>query len=357
MKAVIAGMAVALGAVMSAWAGSPSEAAAIRKDYQQGMQTWNLRLKAANDEASQRAVWSLRPDAGASAKKMWACIQGSLEDDWTLEPAAWLLRMSPELTVESEGSRKPLLAAEVEQIRTAVEKHHLRSPKLSPMCLGLVAIQDPRSMALLEKIESAHPDPKIQGTAALGMAMLLRNLSDEPEVLKRRLTLLRKAIIESADVELDGATVAKVAEDELYLIRYLTKGRVAPQLIGSDVDGKALKLGDFRGKVVVLTFWNSGGEQAQQLADWANTMQKKYAGKAVAMLGVNHDTTATLRDLQKSGKVTWTNFSDPQNELAKVYRVGGFPLVYVLDKEGKIRFSGAPGSFVELTVDALLSGG
>lgn len=343
--------------VVSAWAGSPSEAAAIRKDYQQSMQIWSLRVKTAENEAAQRAALELRPDSASYAKKMWACLQPSLSEDWTLEPAAWLMRMSKDLTVEADGMRRSLLAGEIEQIRSAVEKYHLRSPKLAPMCFGLVAVQDPRSVALLEKIESSHPDPKIQGTAALGVAMLLRNLSDEPEVLKRRLTLLRKAIIESADVEVDEVSVAKVAEDELYLIRYLTKGREAPPLTGTDVDGRPLKLADFRGKVVVLTFWTRESDQSQQLADWLNTMQKKYTGKAVVLLGVNHDATATLRELQKSGTVTWPNFSDPKNELAKVYRVGGFPLVYVLDREGKIRFSGAPGSFIELTVDALLSGG
>lgn len=342
--------------MVTAWAGGAADAAAIRKDYQNSMRLWSLRIKAANDEASQRAAWDLRPDEAGYARKMWSCLQPSLSEDWTLEPAAWLLRISPNLTTQADGARKSLLAGEVEQIRAAVEKYHMKSPKLAPMCFGLVSIQDPRSMALLEKIEFGHPDPKIQGTAALGVAMLLRNLSDEQDVLKRRLTLLRKAIINSSDVEFEGASVAKFAEDELYLIQYLTKGREAPQLTGTDANGKPLKLGDFRGKVVVLMFWNNGGEQAQQLLDWAGGMRKKYDGKAIALLGVNHDATAALRDLQKSGKVTWPNFSDPLNELAAVYRVGGFPLVYVLDREGKIRFSGAPGSFVELTVDALLSG-
>jgi hypothetical protein len=37
------------------------------------------------------------------------------------------------------------------------------------------------------------------------------------------------------------------------------------------------------------------------------------------------------------------------------YRVGSWPLAYVLDGERKIHYAGAPGSFVELTAEALLA--
>jgi hypothetical protein len=34
-------------------------------------------------------------------------------------------------------------------------------------------------------------------------------------------------------------------------------GSTAPELAGNDLDGKPLRLSDFRGKVVVLDFWSS----------------------------------------------------------------------------------------------------
>lgn len=36
---------------------------------------------------------------------------------------------------------------------------------------------------------------------------------------------------------------------------HLAVGRVAPEIDGEDVDGKPLKLSDYRGKVVLLDFW------------------------------------------------------------------------------------------------------
>jgi hypothetical protein len=70
---------------------------------------------------------------------------------------------------------------------------------------------------------------------------------------------------------------------------------------------------------------------------------------------VNNDPAAKLRSLQADNTVTWANFSDPENKLAKEYRVGSWPLAYVLDGERKIHYAGAPGSFVELTAEALLA--
>src|SRR5690606_19081812 len=102
------------------------------------------------------------------------------------------------------------------------------------VCFGIAATQDPQALALLQKIEAENPDEGVQGVAALGQAVLLRGLGDEPEVLKKRLTLLRKAIINSASLELDGVSVAKIAEDELYIILHLTKDRQAPDLNGVD---------------------------------------------------------------------------------------------------------------------------
>jgi hypothetical protein len=36
---------------------------------------------------------------------------------------------------------------------------------------------------------------------------------------------------------------------------FLATGRQAPEIEGEDIDGVPFKLSDYRGKVVVLTFW------------------------------------------------------------------------------------------------------
>jgi peroxiredoxin len=208
---------------------------------------------------------------------------------------------------------------------------------------------------LLEKIQSGNPDSKTQGVAAFGAALQLKTLGDDGEIMRKRLTFLRKAIIQSSDVELNGVTVAKLAEDELYIIRFLSKGRVAPDLVGEDSAMRPLSLSANKGKVVILLFWNSNLADARRVIEITAATEAKFKGRPLVVIGVNNDPAAKLRSLQADNTVTWANFSDPENKLAKEYRVCVWPLVYVLDGDRKIHYAGAPGSFVELTAEALLA--
>ena len=329
----------------------------IQKTYQLQIDTWTLEMRIATTPAERTKAWSSRPDATPAAREMWSAIGTSLDQDWILEPAAWFLQNTPGLLAkDAAGLPKPIFSKENEAIRKAIEKFHLSSPKLGPVCSALAVSQDPRSLAILERIQGSHPDPRIQGIAALGAAMQLKALGDDEEIMRKRLTYLRKAIIQSSDAEVSGTAVAKLAEDELYIIRFLTKGRVAPDLAGVDSGGKALSLAANQGKVIVLLFWNSNVADAQRVVEITTAMAAKFKDKPFAVMGVNNDTTEKLRALQADGTVPWTNFSDPENLLASTYRVGTRPLVYVLDDQRKIHYTGAPGSFAELTAAALLEG-
>ena len=49
--------------------------------------------------------------------------------------------------------------------------------------------------------------------------------------------------------------MAERVQTELYEIRFLSIGKKAPDIEGDDQDGKHFKLSDYRGKVVLLYFW------------------------------------------------------------------------------------------------------
>jgi peroxiredoxin len=335
---------------------SPSEAQAIQKSYQAAMDKWAQELRIATTADERAKIWNDRPNVVNYAKNMWAAIGSSLDQDWTLGPAAWFLRTTGALfATDAQGVSALVFAKENEAIRQAVESDHLKNPKLIPMCSALAVSPNPRSLAILEKIQGNHPDPKTQGVAALGAALQLKSLGDDGEIMRKRLTYLRKAIIQSSDIELDGSTVAKIAEDELHVIRYLTKGRIAPDLVGVDSAGRPLSLAANQGKIIILLFWNSNMQDAKQVMDITNSLVTKFKGRPLVVLGVNNDPETALRALEANDTVTWQNFSDPDNKLAREYRIGSWPTVFVLDGQRKIHYSGAPGSFAELTAEALLA--
>jgi peroxiredoxin len=354
---------------------TPAAAERVEKNHKQAIDQWLLEVQAASTPDARTKAWGKRPDPATFAKEMWASISPALSEEWTLDPAAWFLSITSNIrTTLPNGSSSPAFTEEINALRSAIETHHMRSTKLPPVCLALASRDDPQSLALLEKIHTSHAVKKVQGVAALALAMRLKSLGDDAGLMSKRLTLLRQAIIDSSDVVLGsrlvgvrfvedgvedmvagGTTVAKLAEDELYIIRFLTKGRTAPDLVGTDSGMQAMQLSTYKGKVIVLLFWNSGVQEAGRILGMATTMEKKFTGKPFAVIGVNNDTTDNLRNMQKQADlVTFHNFSDPQNRLAREYRVGSWPLAYVLDGERKIHYAGQPGSFVDLTVAALL---
>ena len=150
-------------------------------------------------------------------------------------------------------------------------------------------------------------------------------------------------------------TVAQIAEDELYVIRNLTKGRIAPNLVGTDAAGQPLTLESTQGKVTMLIFWNSDMPESDRVLEITNNTLRKFKGRPFTVIGVNHDPLAKLRTLEADQVTNWKNFSDPEMKLAREYRINILPQVLILDGERKIHYFGAPGSFAEITAEALLS--
>jgi peroxiredoxin len=352
--ALIPSLLLAASVAVSA---SPAEAQRVRKTWDLRQETWELELRAAATPEAKANVLAARPDATQAARDMWKAIGAALGEEWTIEHAAWFLRATPGLlTTNPDGGTKPAFADEIDAVRKAVETRLLKSPKLAPMCMALVTNQDPRSLAILEKVIAENPDEKVQGVASLAAAMVLKSLGDDAEVMKKRITNLRAAIIKSADVDLGGAKVADLARDEIYIITYLTKGRIAPDLGGTDSGGAPLRLSDHKGKVICLLFWKSDMLEARRVAAITTETATRFQGRPFVVIGVNQDKPEVLRSLESDGTVTWRSLSDSTGELSKTYRIASLPTVYILDGERKIHYSGNPGTFAELTAEALLSG-
>ena len=53
----------------------------------------------------------------------------------------------------------------------------------------------------------------------------------------------------------NGRPLGEEAKQELFELRHLRIGKVAPDIEGEDLDGVKFKLSDYRGKIVVIDFW------------------------------------------------------------------------------------------------------
>ncbi len=342
--------------VHSTDAATDAEAKAIVDAYELAYTQWEGEMRLANDVRVSDMIAKKRPDPSIYASKLKTLLRRDLHHEWFLKYGAWLLENDRQLQPESQRA-----------LLNAVEKHHTLSPELGRFCLALVHIKQggqapkpgvmplgSRAMKLLETIRSKNPHAKVQGQAALALSILLGGLGDDTRIMRQRITHLKEAIIKSADVQVRDMTVAQIAKNELYKINYLTKGREAPEITGFDSGSRPLSLKQFRGQVVMLVFWSSWDADASRVLEILRNSAKNKLGKSFVLLGVNRDTLPNLRALEADQIVTWRNFSDPKEDIAKVYRVTSWPYCLVLDQQGKIAYRGTPGSFADAVSSGLL---
>lgn len=336
---------------------SPAEAERIKRSFELADETWGLRMKIAASPEEKQKLSESRPNPSAAGAELWRQIAPSLKEDWTIPYSAFFLNLTRNLTTtDAEKNTTPAFAEERKRILEAFAANHTAKPGITTFSIALAESGNPGSLPLLEKILTGNPDDATKGIAALGAAMLLKNLGDAPEVMQKRLTYLRQAIIMASDQAVSGISVADIVSDELYVIRYLAKGRIAPNLSGADVAGRVIQLSEMRGKTVVLLFWDAKSPQTDKLIELTNQMFVKYADKPVTILGITPEALNRIRELQAQGAIRWNNIIDQTDKLAKEYRIAVRPAVLVIGPDGKIEYTGLPGSFAELTVDALLRG-
>jgi peroxiredoxin len=118
----------------------------------------------------------------------------------------------------------------------------------------------------------------------------------------------------------------------------LKQGTPAPEIEGKDAEGKALKLSEYKGKVVMLSFWASWCPPCRALFDHEKELVKKFADKPFVLLGVSEDYTHDdLVKAQKRYSLTWRSWLDEREKLAARYRVDNYPTIFLIDHEGRIQ--------------------
>ncbi|MCP5535976.1 MAG: TlpA family protein disulfide reductase [Akkermansiaceae bacterium] len=350
--------------VQTAPAATDAEASAIIQEYDRLHRLWLTEMRLAPDARALDMIVKKRPDPTEYATKLKKLLARDLAHDWTLKYGAWLLENDQGIDEEGNPSLKP---ESQRALLNAVEEHHVNSPLVGRFCIAMVHLNDSgevpapgsiplksRGMKLLEKIQKNNPDPKVQGQAALAASIMLGSLGDDPRIMEQRIKNIREAVIKSADVKVGNVTVADIARDELFKINNLSKGRTAPDIVGVDSGNRPLKLSDFRGKVVMLVFWSSWDPDASRSLELLRKSAASKASQAFLILGVNRDSLTNLRSLEADRIVTWRNFSDPNQEIAKHYRIGSWPHCMVVDQEGVIQYRGVVGAFADAVASDLL---
>ena len=185
--------------------------------------------KATTDEERNQLKF---PDRDKYAGQMLAAAEHNLKDPAALDALLWILGSG------RQGSEPVTKALAV------LQKHFIESDRMAAVCEALEFDDSEASKGLLKKLVQESPHRSVKGAAALTLGQL--HAETDPQQAERYF----------ADAEKYGTTKQQEsARQHLFQMKNLAIGKVAPEIEGEDVDGKKFKLSDYRGKVVLLSFW------------------------------------------------------------------------------------------------------
>ncbi len=132
----------------------------------------------------------------------------------------------------------------------------------------------------------------------------------------------------------------------------ISAGQMAPDFALTDINGKPQKLSAYKGKYVVLEWFNSECPFVQKHYESGNmqSLQKKFASKDVVWLTINstNPNSSNYRDLARSREIakSWKIHSaalmlDGDGKVGRMFGATATPHMWVIEPSGKVIFAGA----------------
>jgi thioredoxin-related protein len=129
-------------------------------------------------------------------------------------------------------------------------------------------------------------------------------------------------------------------------------GQAAPDFSAPDVQGKAVRLSDYKGKYVVLEWTNPECPYVRRHYNSGNmpSLQKELGAKDVVWLTVNSTNQSSgefkspqemAKWMSEKGAAPKATLIDKDSKVGKLYEARTTPHMYVVDPQGKLIYAGA----------------
>lgn len=152
------------------------------------------------------------------------------------------------------------------------------------------------------------------------------------------------AVFEGFDRNLQETSLGKELRERIDIALRTEVGGTAPLFEKKDMNGKTVRLADYRGKYVLLDFWGSWCSPCRASHPHLRALEAKYAPKGLVVINIASENGKDAREIWmkavKEDRMTWTQILNNEGQEAcdvvKEYGITAFPTKMLIDPEGKI---------------------
>lgn len=115
-------------------------------------------------------------------------------------------------------------------------------------------------------------------------------------------------------------------------------GEIPHDFVGKTIDGTEIRVSDFKGKVVIVSFWASWCGPCMKELPVLSGIQKSATTEKLQVIAINYgESRQMFRKIAKALPDTNMKLvSDINQKTGKKYGVEGIPHMVIIDAEGKV---------------------
>ncbi len=130
---------------------------------------------------------------------------------------------------------------------------------------------------------------------------------------------------------------------------------IAPDFEAQFSSTEARSLGDFKGRIVLLSFWRASVPTCRQDVPPLNELARKYGERGLVVIGISNEDPAVVAEAVKNWKPEYVIARVSGTKIDVAYGVESFPTAFLIDAKGRIAWSGVPAEFDEKLLGTLLA--